>query len=168
MSGQSGDSRLTRGTTRRMRSACEGPQIPEPSYHLVALDRSIHSSQTANSVGASVRLAESVRQGPDRHGCEGRKPTASKDASASRWLFRWLVAVRVGQAGRGLAAQRPRSVPRLMLCSSSIRRRRVRSDWRSSSRSRAASIRAWSPSEATWGRTPWPSGSRLAARRMSS
>jgi hypothetical protein len=116
----------------------------------------------------TVRLAGSVRQGPGRHGFGDEKPPASKDASASRWLFRWIVAVRVSQAGRGLAAQRPRSVPRLMLCSSSIRRRRVRSDWRSSSRSSAASMRAWSPSEATWGRTPWPSGSRLAARRRSS
>ena len=58
------------------------------------------------------------------------------------------------------------SSPRLS--SSSASRRSDRSRSSSFSRPSAASIRARSPTEATVGRTPEPSGSRVAARRRSS
>jgi hypothetical protein len=54
------------------------------------------------------------------------------------------------------------------LISSSARRRRSSTFGRSSSRPREESMRVRSPREATWGRSPWPMCSRVAARRRSS
>jgi len=60
------------------------------------------------------------------------------------------------------------SMPRWRLRSSSARVRSCWRGWRSSSRPRAALMRARSAIEATWGRRPLPIGSRLAWRRRSS
>jgi hypothetical protein len=104
-----------------------------------------------NGLNRSARRWSGAQLGPSGN-------TSLRSASVSRW-----------PCCRGRRAERSyRSIPRPSSCSSSIRRRSWRRFSASSSRPSAESIRARSPFEATAGRSPWPRGSRTAARRRSS
>lgn len=138
------ESVLTR--TNMARRRC----ILDARHPAASLRRRAEQSLQAASNRSARRSSEALKG--------SQLSTSRRSASVSRW-----------PCCRGRRAERSyRSILSPSSCSSSIRRRSWRRFSASSSRPRAESIRARSPFEATAGRSPWPRGSRTAARRRSS